>query len=87
MDVAKASTADTLAYFTAKDVTVLQQAVRAAHGGADFARTSSRLWSPFAVHAAEVGYIYDGVEFWPSTPRRRRRGGTVSMSATASVIG
>src|SRR4051812_48333943 len=96
VDVAKASTTDTLAYFhdlldkhyralhdrrqaleppaavfalehglTAKDVTVLQEAVRAAHGGAGFARTSSRLWLPFAVHAAEVGYIYDGVEFWP----------------------
>lgn len=96
MDVAKASTTDTLAYFhdlldkhyralhdrrqaldppaavfalehglTANDVTVLQEAVRAAHGGAGFARTSSRLWLPFAVHAAEVGYIYDGVEFWP----------------------
>lgn len=36
--------------------------------------TASRIsWLPFVVHAAEVGYIYDGVEYWPiyasATPR------------------
>jgi hypothetical protein len=57
---------------TADDLGLLEGAVRAAHREGGFARTSNRLWLPFAVHAAEVGYIYDGVEFWPiyaeSTP-------------------
>lgn len=48
-----------------KEVSVLQEAVRAAHGEGIVARTSRQSWLPFAVHAAEVGYIYDGVEFWP----------------------
>lgn len=47
------------------ELTLLQDAVRAAHCEGAFARTSSRQWLPFAVHAAEVGYIYDGVEYWP----------------------
>lgn len=49
----------------AEDLALLQQAVAAAHREARFARTSNTLWLPFAVHAAEVGYIYDGVEYWP----------------------
>lgn len=47
------------------DIALLQNAVRGAHREGNFARTCNRLWLPFAVHAAEVGYIYDGVEYWP----------------------
>lgn len=57
---------------TVDEVGHLEEAVRAAYREGGLARTSNRLWLPFAVHAAEVGYIYDGVEFWPiyakSTP-------------------
>jgi hypothetical protein len=50
---------------SADDLMLLQDAVRTAHREDGFARTANRLWLPFAVHAAEVGYIYDGVEYWP----------------------
>ncbi|NGN93187.1 hypothetical protein G5C66_10620 [Nocardioides sp. KC13] len=46
-------------------MTLLQQGVRAAHREGIVARASTHHWLPFAVHAAEVGYVYDGVEFWP----------------------
>ncbi|MDL9947323.1 hypothetical protein QSJ19_17410 [Gordonia sp. ABSL11-1] len=48
-----------------KDVALLEDAVRAAYATGSLARTSNRWWLPFAVHAAEVGYIYDGAEYWP----------------------
>jgi hypothetical protein len=44
---------------------MLQEAVRAAHRDRLLTRASGRWWLPFVVHAAEVGYIYDGVEYWP----------------------
>jgi len=47
------------------ELAVLQDAARSAHRTDSLSRTSGRLWLPFAVHAAEVGYIYDGVEYWP----------------------
>jgi hypothetical protein len=47
------------------DLTLVQDAVRAAHRERLLARASSQWWLPFVVHAAEVGYIYDGVEYWP----------------------
>ena len=49
----------------ADDVALLQGAVGEAHRSNLFASISRRLWLPFAVHAAEVGYVYDGIEFWP----------------------
>ena len=48
-----------------EDLRLLQEAVVAAHRGYLLSRASTRWWLPFVVHAAEVGYIYDGVEFWP----------------------
>lgn len=47
------------------DLTFLQDAVRSAHRERLLSRASERWWLPFVVHAAEVGYIYDGVEYWP----------------------
>lgn len=47
------------------DLKLLQEAVVAAHRERLLTRASSRWWLPLVVHAAEVGYIYDGVEFWP----------------------
>lgn len=47
------------------DRDVLQNAVVAAHREGLVTRVSSSWWLPLVVHAAEVGYIYDGVEFWP----------------------
>ena len=44
---------------------LLNDAVVAAHAVGIISRASSRWWLPFVVHAAEVGYIYDGVEYWP----------------------
>jgi len=48
-----------------QDLGSLQHAVVAAHRERLLMRVSGRCWLPFVVHAAEVGYIYDGVEFWP----------------------
>jgi hypothetical protein len=48
-----------------RDVTLLQEAVRAAHQSNIVYRVTRNSWLPFVVHAAEVGYIYDGVEYWP----------------------
>lgn len=48
------------------ELRLLQNAVRAAHRERLLARASSRWWLPFVVHAAEVGYTYDGVEYWPT---------------------
>ncbi|MGY1609378.1 hypothetical protein [Geodermatophilus sp. SYSU D00700] len=54
------------------DRKLLRDAVVAAHRQRLLTRATSRWWLPFVVHAAEVGYIYDGIEFWPiyaaSTP-------------------
>lgn len=47
------------------DRKLLHDAVIAAHRERLLARASSRWWLPLVVHAAEIGYIYDGVEFWP----------------------
>lgn len=49
----------------ADDRKLLHDAVVAAHAERIITRASSRWWLPLVVHAAEVGYIYDGVEFWP----------------------
>lgn len=47
------------------DRTLLHEAVIAAHRERLLTRASSRWWLPLVVHAAEVGYVYDGIEFWP----------------------
>ncbi|MCC6497881.1 MAG: hypothetical protein IT193_16640 [Propionibacteriaceae bacterium] len=47
------------------DLGALQEAVRSAHREHLTARTSGRWFLPFVVHAAEVGYNYDGAEYWP----------------------
>lgn len=47
------------------DLKLLHDAVVAAHRERLLTRATSRWWLPLVVHAAEVGYIYDGVEFWP----------------------
>lgn len=49
----------------ATDRRLLDDAVVAAHAERIITRASSRWWLPFVIHAAEVGYIYDGLEFWP----------------------
>jgi hypothetical protein len=49
----------------ADDLALLREAVLAAHRQQLLSRASSRWWLPLVVHAAEVGYIYDGVEYWP----------------------
>jgi hypothetical protein len=48
-----------------EEVVTLQHAVVSAHRNALLARLSSSWWLCLVVHAAEIGYIYDGVEFWP----------------------
>ena len=48
-----------------EDLVVLQNAVQTAHRERLLTRASQNWWLPFVVHAAEVGYIYDGVEYWP----------------------
>lgn len=48
------------------DRRLLHEAVVAAHKERLLTRASSRWWLPLVVHAAEIGYIYDGVEFWPT---------------------
>lgn len=48
-----------------EDLVLLQCAVRAAHRRRLVTRAGRHWWLPFVVHAAEVGYIYDGVEYWP----------------------
>lgn len=48
-----------------RDLEALQEAVQSAHRERLVARTSGRWFLPFVVHAAEVGYNYDGVEYWP----------------------
>ncbi|WGW13227.1 hypothetical protein LWF01_05525 [Saxibacter everestensis] len=50
---------------TDNDLELLQEAVRSAHREGLHARASGHSWLPFVVHAAEVGYIYDGGEYWP----------------------
>ena len=50
---------------TGDDLALLQEAVLSAHRERLVSRASGRWWLPFVVHAAEVGYIYDGVEYWP----------------------
>jgi hypothetical protein len=53
----------------------LNEAVRAA---VVEARLPTHSWLPFVVYAAEIGYRYQGDEYWPvfeaDTPRWRRRG-------------
>ncbi|MBV9319607.1 MAG: hypothetical protein JO106_06800, partial [Mycobacterium sp.] len=44
---------------------LLRSAVVGAHRNWLVPPLSRRWWLPFAVHAAEVGYVYDGHEFWP----------------------
>lgn len=44
---------------------LLREAVVAAHREHLITRATSRWWLPLVVHAAEIGYVYDGVEFWP----------------------
>ena len=44
---------------------LLSDAVVVAHRERQITRATSRWWLPLVVHAAEVGYVYDGVEFWP----------------------
>lgn len=48
-----------------EDLKLLRSAVVAAHQERLLPRASRQWWLPLVVHAAEVGYIYDGVEFWP----------------------
>jgi hypothetical protein len=48
------------------DLEMLQDAVRSAHRERLLTRVGRRWWLPFVAHAAEVGYAYDGVEYWPS---------------------
>jgi hypothetical protein len=48
-----------------EDLKRLRSAVLAAHREGLLTRASSWWWLPLMVHAAEVGYIYDGREFWP----------------------
>jgi hypothetical protein len=45
-------------------IALLQDAVPVAYGQGLSYRVR-KAWLPFVVHAAEVGYIYDGVEYWP----------------------
>lgn len=47
------------------DRKLLQATVVAAHRERLLAPASRKWWLPFVVHAAEIGYIYDGVEYWP----------------------
>lgn len=47
------------------DLESLRNSVRSAHRERLVAGTSGRWFLPFVVHAAEVGYSYDGVEYWP----------------------
>lgn len=58
---------------SANDRELLTEAVRDAHRLGLMPIVSRNSWLPFVVHAAEVGYIYDGVEYWPiyasETPR------------------
>lgn len=55
------------------DRELLTKAVGDAHRLGLMPTASRNSWLPFVVHAAEVGYIYDGVEYWPiyssMTPR------------------
>lgn len=55
------------------DRELLTKAVGDAHRLGLMPAASRNSWLPFVVHAAEVGYIYDGVEYWPiyasKTPR------------------
>ncbi|MPT13528.1 MAG: hypothetical protein E2601_01235 [Microbacterium sp.] len=48
-----------------KDRELLTGAVAEAHRIGLMPAVSRDSWLPFVVHAAEVGYIYDGVEYWP----------------------
>lgn len=47
------------------DRELLTQAVRDAHRLGLMPTASRDHWLPFVVHAAEIGYVYDGVEYWP----------------------
>ena len=47
-----------------EDIVFLQDAVRGAYKEGLSYRIR-KAWLPFVVHATEVGYIYDGVEYWP----------------------
>ncbi|KQQ11276.1 hypothetical protein [Rathayibacter sp. Leaf296] len=47
------------------DRKLLTRAVGDAHRLGLMPAASRNSWLPFVVHAAEVGYIYDGVEYWP----------------------
>ncbi|GAB5903137.1 hypothetical protein [Mycobacteroides chelonae] len=47
------------------DLDLLHRAVEAAHRERLLTRVGRRWWLPFVVHAAEVGYNYDGAEYWP----------------------
>lgn len=48
-----------------ENLKLLRSAVLQAHQDWRVSLLSRRWWLPFAVHAAEVGYVYDGHEFWP----------------------
>lgn len=47
------------------DLRLLKEAVEAAHRERLLNRVGRLWWLPFVVHAVEVGYNYDGAEFWP----------------------
>lgn len=49
-----------------EDVALLQDAVRGAIGQGLTATIARSFWLPFVVYATEVGYRYDGVEYWQS---------------------
>ena len=48
---------------------LLQEAVREAHSQRLLAKAGRMWWLPLVVHAAEVGYAYDGIEYWPMYAR------------------
>lgn len=50
---------------TVDERTELARAIGEAHRLRLVPSVSPRWWLPFVVHAAEVGYSYDGVEYWP----------------------
>lgn len=52
------------------DRELLHSAVAAAYRQRLMTRASRRWWLPLVVHAAEVGYVYDGIEYWPIYARQ-----------------
>lgn len=54
---------------TEDDLRLLQEAVREAHCQRLLGKASRMWWLPLVAHAAEVGYAYDGIEYWPMYAR------------------